>query len=121
MDFFVFFIIFMFGFVIGEMITMMRLRNSLNRISKELKLDFPSKDEDTQIQKSLRMFTERVGDVLYLYDKETDKFICQASTIEELGILAKQYKNIKRGTIVHDDKVFLLLDGSIKELKSNEN
>lgn len=121
MDFLLFLIIFFFGFVIGEMVTMIRLRNTLNRISKDLGLVLSEKPDGLTMEKPFRLITERTGDVLYLYDKETDKFICQASTVEELAILAKKYQNIQRGTIIHDNKVFLLSDGTITELKSNEN
>lgn len=41
-----------------------------------------------------RLVVEHNGNMLYLYDSQTNTFICQGKTLEELAFLSKQYKNI---------------------------
>lgn len=63
-----------------------------------------------------RLVTEVHGDTIYLFDKEKDSFICQAKTIEELAVLAKQYKNIAGAVVIHNEKVYAFVDGKSQEV-----
>ena len=129
MDIIFLLVIFFLGVLTGESYALYRFRRILRKIARKQGIDLDAEithseltgNINTSFNKFLRMETEQIGEVLYLYDKDSDSFICQGSSIEELVRLANQYKSIKRGTIVHNDKVFVILDGEIEELKSNEN
>jgi hypothetical protein len=54
--------------------------------------------------------------VLYLYEHETNDFVCQGNTLEELVSLAKKHKNINKAVVAHEEKVFLFNDGEVKEI-----
>jgi hypothetical protein len=111
------------GFYFGQAFAYLRIRNNFKRIFRENGIDIEKViEEELALDKNLytEMQVEKIDEVLYLYDKDAN-FICQAKTLEDLAKYAKQYKNITSGTITHDNKVFLLVDGNIKEFKSNEN
>jgi hypothetical protein len=54
--------------------------------------------------------------MLYLYDHEANSFVCQASTMEELATLAKEYNNIKYAAVmdVDGDSIYTFVDGKVK-------
>jgi hypothetical protein len=57
---------------------------------------------------------EKSNNILYLYNREDETFVCQGSSLEELAVLAKEYKNIKYAAVLHDDDVVAFVDGKIK-------
>ena len=63
----------------------------------------------------LEVEVEEIDNVLYLYERDSHDFICQASSIEELAIKAKDYKNVMLATVIHDNKVFMFHNGNAKE------
>jgi hypothetical protein len=71
-------------------------------------------DPEPEIHK---LHTEQINDILYLYNHDTKDFVCQASTMEELAKLAKEYKNIHLAAVVHNKKLFLFSNGTVKEHK----
>jgi hypothetical protein len=60
---------------------------------------------------------EKANNILYLYEKNTDNFICQGSTLEELATLAQKYKNIKYACVLNGDEVYAFVDGVVKTEK----
>jgi hypothetical protein len=53
-----------------------------------------------------------------LYDKEANSFICQASTIDELARLAKEYNNIKYASVMDEqsDAIVAFIDGKVENI-----
>lgn len=60
---------------------------------------------------------EQHGDTLYLYDKDTNAFMCQGETVKELAGSLFSYKNIKFAYIEHGEKIYHFVDGEVKEQK----
>ena len=58
-----------------------------------------------------KLNVEQHGDVLYLFDVENDRFICQGSSVQELAKLAKELKNVTVAAVKHGDKIFAFKDG----------
>ena len=70
------------------------------------------------LKKSLPVcYVEKAGKKDYLlYNKETDEFICQGTSYEELAELCKdRYDTV---LVRSDDKSMWFMDGEVKELTS---
>jgi hypothetical protein len=103
------------GYVIGNVHTIWKLR----KILKDEGIDVSA--TSLELEKSetrIRELTiEKIDNMLYLYDKETKDFICQANTMEELAKSCTEYKNIVAATVMHDTKVFIFANGKYQEFK----
>lgn len=76
-----------------------------------------TKETNPSQSKVYKLETHKQGDMLYLYNRDNDSFICQASNIEELAKLAKQYNNITKASVIYGEKVFVFIDGTAQEYK----
>lgn len=105
------------GYIIGYSSVIWKLRNFIKEaaIAEGLKIkdDFTVAKEETNPVRKLEV--EQVGDILYLYDRESRDFICQAKTVEELAKLSKDYKNIALAAVIHQNKVFMFVNGNSRE------
>lgn len=86
-------------------------------LEKELGI-VKEQEEDNNKPAVYKLEVETHGNVLYLFDKETDQFICQGSSVQELATLAKEYKNVLYAAVKYDDKVFAFKDGKSTEVLS---
>jgi len=86
-------------------------------LEKELGL-VKAREEQNQADKVHKLQVEQHGDLLYLFDKESDNFICQGSSVQELCDLAKKTKNVNLAAVLHGDKVFAFKDGISTEVKA---
>lgn len=105
------------GYFIGYTSVIWKLRNFIKdaAVKEGLKVndDFTVAKEEVNPVRKLEV--EQVGDVLYLYDRESKDFICQASTVDELAKMSKDYKNIALAAVIHKNKVFMFVNGNSKE------
>mgnify|MGYP000258139219 CR=1 FL=1 len=104
---------------IGVSVTAWRLREFVYKeakargmVSKEHQELFEGQKEEKP--KVSQLWIEKVQDIMYLYEKDTDDFVCQANTLEELANLALKYKNIKYASVMNGDDVFAFVNGSVK-------
>lgn len=107
--------IFYLGYQIGQIVVSWQLRDLVIREAKregiiDDNLNF-IKDNKPNVHK---LIIEKANNILYLYDSEANQFVCQASTIEELAKLAKQYKNIKYAAVMDDENVYTFVDGKVE-------
>lgn len=86
-------------------------------LEKELGL-VKEREEQNQSDKVHKLQVEQHGDLLYLFDKESDNFICQGASVQELCDLAKKHKNVNLAAVLHGDKVFAFKDGVSTEVKA---
>lgn len=112
------------GFFIGEGLALFKIRQIMLRVAERNGIDLTKEmqhiaevgeidePEETIVY---RLEIEKINDILYLYDRGNDSFICQAKNIEELALLSKNYKNIHVATVIHDDKLFIFQDGNAQE------
>lgn len=84
----------------------------------EKELGIVKAKEENKVEKVHKLNVEQQGDMLYLFDKESDDFICQATSVQELCELAKKYKNVNMAAVLHGDKVFAFKDGISTEIKA---
>lgn len=106
-----------FGFFLGHLFAAIKFKNLIYRLAKEEGIDLEKeiKAEEKPITEVHKLEVEEIGNVLYLFDRETKDFVCQGSTVEELAKLCKEYKNIVAATVVHQGKVFMFVNGFSKE------
>jgi hypothetical protein len=108
------------GYHLGQAVLSWRLRDVILkearkegiRVDNEYNIIEDDEDKPTVSQ----LFIERVNDTLYLYDREKDTFVCQATTVEDLAKLAKEYKNIKYAAVIdrHNSDVVAFVDGKVE-------
>ena len=105
------------GYFIGYTSVIWKLRNFIKdaAIKEGLKVndDFTVAKEEVSPVRKLEV--EQVGEILYLYDRESKDFICQANTVDELAKMSKDYKNIALAAVIHNNKVFMFVNGNSKE------
>ena len=106
--------IFVVGYVLGQIRAMMKIGNILREAADNAGIDLEQelerrKQKLTNSVKKLEV--EKINDMLYLYERDTNDFICQANSMEDLAKLAKEYKNIALATVIHDNKVFMFKHG----------
>lgn len=120
MDIIIFIVGLYLGYQLGQAILSWRLRDI---IIKEARKEGINVDDEFNVVESndkkpkvSQLFIERANDILYLYDREHNTFVCQASSIDDLAKLAKEYKNIKYAAVLDQttDKVFAFVDGEVK-------
>jgi hypothetical protein len=105
------------GYVIGNLHTIWKLKELISSTAKEKGIRLDGADETkSTVHDIYKLEVEKVGDTLYLYDIETKDFVCQGSSLSELAMLSKTYRNIIVATVSHDDKVFMFVNGNYKEL-----
>lgn len=120
MEFLIYIIVFIVGFIIGENYAGFKIARELHKIFKENGLNVDQ--EISKIEKSMEddvtseyeLEVEQINNQLYLYNKDKD-FICQATSIEDLAKFANEYKNIKLASVSHNNKKFTFIDGASKE------
>lgn len=63
-----------------------------------------------------KLQVETHGDVLYLFDIDSDKFICQGASVQELAKLAKDLNKVNLAAVKYGDRVFAFKDGISTEI-----
>jgi cell division septal protein FtsQ len=93
------------GWVMGEFYTMYKLRKNLRTyiIVEETKPNV------------YKLETELVDDIILLYDRETNDFICQGKSLEQLAQLSREYKKIEYATVKHGDYFVAFIEGKVTE------
>jgi hypothetical protein len=110
-------LVFWLGYQIGFAVLSYKLRHLLYKEAKKQGIVIPYQDnvlEEEQLPTVSQLMVEKANDILYLYNREDETFVCQGSTIEELAVLAKEYKNIKYAAVLHDNDVVAFVDGKIR-------
>lgn len=106
---FEFIIFFALGWYSGQKVLLISLAKKLAML-QEIANDQnqPTKEK----VKSLKI--EQVESILFLYENESNIFICQGTTVTELAELAKKYKNINYATVTtHTDEILLFMNGEV--------
>lgn len=115
-------IVFYFGYIVGEAVAMYRLHRVMRNLAESMGIDVDKELEriqkevaEVKVVQIANLKTETHGDMIYLFDKEHDDFICQAKSVDELAKLAKEIKNIDKALVHHNDKKFIFVDGKSEE------
>lgn len=104
---------FYFGFQIGIFYTTYKLRDLI--LKEAAKQGIPISDLEKNNNIPTKLIIEHINGNLYLYDNDSNTFLCQGNTIEELAMLVKKYKSINNA-LVYDTKtksVITFNDGKV--------
>lgn len=118
MDIILLIIVFCAGYFVGKMKAYITFAREMKDAAKSLGIDLEKELVNAETPKKLvyKLAVEQHGEMLYLFDKEEDSFICQGKTVQELATLAKQYNNIMHAAVLYGDKVFQFKDGESSEV-----
>lgn len=111
--------VFWVGYQLGQMVLSWQLRDVIRAEARRegINVDDGYNVIEDKKPKVAQLFVETSNDILYLYDREKNDFICQAKTLDELAILAQKYKNIKYAAVMNGDKIYAFVDGVVKSEK----
>ncbi len=115
--------IFIIGYSVGNLRAYYKMRHIIYDVAKREGISIDDDLEDKKSTESLikKLEVEQINDVMYLYERDTNDFICQANSIEDLAKLAKEYRNIIAATVIHNERVYMFLNGNSKEYNKNES
>ena len=60
-----------------------------------------------------KLETVLVDDIILLYDRETNDFICQGNSLEQLAQLSKEYKKIEYASVKHGEYSVAFIEGKV--------
>jgi len=101
--------IFLAGAYFGTKYTLYRLHKAL----EEAGVDFEEEQEKIEVKK---FFVENVNGLLYLYEHNTNKFICQGKVLTELASLSNKYDKADVACVINYDKeVVWFIDGEVRK------
>jgi hypothetical protein len=115
-----FLITFVVGFFLGKYYGFYKVASMMKEVAEERGFDLVKElglnKEDTATPQVYKLEVETHGDMLYLFDKESDNFICQGSSVQELAKFAKDYKNVTLAAVKYNNKIFAFKDGESIEV-----
>ena len=92
------------GWVMGEFYTMYKLRKNIR--------SYLIIQEETR-PTVFKLETELIDDIIFLYDRDTNDFICQGNSLEQLAQLSREYKKIEYATVQHGDYFVAFIEGKV--------
>ena len=114
-------VLLVFGFVCGKIYTEFKIASLLkdaleqNGVDIDAEIEKLERKQEEKVSRVRKLIVEKHNDMLYLYDRENHDFVCQGKNLDELAELSKKYKNIAGAVVLHDDRVFMFMDGLSKE------
>lgn len=111
--------LFFIGWFVGSVLTTIKIRYQVFKIlAEEFDIEKESASENPKVP---HLILEQHGDILYLFEKDSDTFMCQGRTKEELIKNLSEYKNINVAVVEHNSKFLCFINGEIKDGLINEN
>ena len=92
------------GWVMGEFYTNYKLLKNLRSIVII---------EEVKRPNVYKLETELVDDIILLYNRETNDFICQGNSLEQLAKLSKEYKKIEYASVKHGEYFVAFIEGKV--------
>lgn len=94
------------GWIMGEFYTNYKLLKNLRSIVIIEEVNRPN---------VYKLETELVDDIILLYDRETNDFICQGNSLEQLAKLSKEYKKIEYASVKHGEYFVAFIEGKVNK------
>jgi hypothetical protein len=94
------------GWVMGEFYAVYKLRKNIR--------SYLIIQEETR-PTVFKLETELVDNTILLYDRDTNDFICQGNSLEQLAQLSREYKKIEYATVKHGDYFVAFIEGKVTE------
>jgi hypothetical protein len=117
-------LVFVAAFQLGKMYGFYKVAMLLRQVADEQGIDLEKElglikenEENKEIDIVRKLMVEQHGEVLYLFDKETDEFIVQGASVQELAELAMKNKKIDFAAVLFGQKVFRFINGKSTEVE----
>ena len=94
------------GWHLGSSYQAYAMRTALKSLLNEI--DVPKNNTS-----EIKVKVEEVNNVLYIYDSETDEFICQGNTIDEAAENFSKRKGIVSASLTHNNTTVCVIDGKV--------
>jgi len=113
--------VFALGWFLGEVYAISRVSKLLQKIAELHEIDLEKEIVNLKAKEIIsnhitKLHIESIDGSLFMYEHETNRFICQGNTLDELVEKFQKETNIQFAAVVHDKKVFMIIDGKIKEV-----
>lgn len=108
MDILLLLIVFWIGYYIGGQMFLRKIRREVNETAERLGIDLSDVEEEENTLPTL--FTETENNIILVYNRKNNTFICQANSIEE----AAEKSKIKNAVVEHENKLIWFIDGKVK-------
>jgi hypothetical protein len=102
-----FILIFALGWTMGEFYSVYHMKKTIKRMLMD--------EDNVRTEHIYHLVTEQLGDSILLYEQDTNAFICQGKSIEQLANDSQQYNKIKYATVKHGDIFFVFADGKVTD------
>jgi uncharacterized protein YneF (UPF0154 family) len=111
MDFLHFLLIFTLGWLVGTNLLKFKMYRIMMKVMKE------NPELNTVIKEPLLdialLQTEHHNNNIFVYKVDTECFLCQGSSIEEVATKVKELCNINAAQVIHNGEYLLFVDGKI--------
>jgi hypothetical protein len=104
------------GYKLGKLIQMIELRLAIRKLSKDNDIDLTQLVGNTTVEENpniLLLEAEHIDNVILIYDRLNNEFICQAESMEEAAEKFYQRKNNMLGALKIDNKNIYFVKGKI--------
>lgn len=87
----------------------------IHALSKVAKLLYGATTVEKPSIQIYNCLIEKHGTMLYLYDKQSNDFICQGNSLDELAKNALKYKNVQFALVENNQSVIKFEEGKVKQ------
>lgn len=104
------------GYKLGKFIQMIELRLAIRKLAKDNDIDLTQLVGNATVEESpnvLLLEAEHIDNVILIYDRINNEFICQAESMEEAAEKFNQRKNNMLGALTIDNKNIYFVKGKI--------
>ena len=105
---------FILGFSLGEIYCAWQVHKVIRKVLIKHNVDSDILQDDEVVSSVAKLQIERVDTQLFLYEYDTNHFICQADTVEELAKRCKEYKNINNAVVLDSNNIIFFIDGIVQ-------
>jgi hypothetical protein len=104
------------GYKLGKFIQIIELRLAVRKLAKDNDINLDQLIGNSTIEENpnvLLLEAEHIDNVILIYDRINNEFICQAESMEEAALKFNQRKNNMLGALTIDDKNVYFVKGKI--------
>lgn len=106
-------IVFYLGWTLGQTYQILKLHAVMETLSKNHNLNL----EDISDSDVMFLIAEQQEATMLIYDKLTNDFICQSSSIDEAAVVFNTRRPNTIGSLVYNDETIYFIDGKVTKDK----
>ncbi len=110
--------IFCLGWFIGSLYANYQYLKAMRQIAKDQGMDLDEMAKTMMKQEERKipvLVVEKQNEIIYLFDRNSNTFVAQGKTFEELAKKTLEYNKIPVALVVDGNKEFWFFNGEIKE------